>query len=387
MNLNEVTGLGPVGPHIEGLIRFSRDAASDGSTEQKPVFELLSRVHAETPQPGEVPKMVTHPLSDKLTGVDSETPERRLLNEIPIRLMFSKPENNLSAQYKAFDRNSGQLLCCGNGQTAARRGALGESPVSATCRSPDNCVFASDLNVNCQLHLRLKVQVEGSEDPLALVEFQSSSINSYRTLSAKLKMLSAMFGGLRGLPLRLTSWSKSSQLSGYEPFYCANIELREGVDLIQAKTLADSYRNTYAGIDLEAMEIAVEEMEKSSPFALGQSESVVTYWTPAGEIGSARPRSRLTPVNELMQPSMLGGAIAAAVSRARAQERAGETIAADTAQTDTVAPTDDGQQTAQVKETVQTLVDATIPEVDQPLPVVEVAGAAAGLVEDEFICL
>jgi len=77
MNSNEITSLAPTGPYVEGLIRFSYDSASQGAT-QKPHFEVLSRVHAEDPQPGDVPKMVSHVLGDKIEGVDGEGEGRRL---------------------------------------------------------------------------------------------------------------------------------------------------------------------------------------------------------------------------------------------------------------------------------------------------------------------
>ena len=319
MKIHEIAALAPIGPHIDGLIRFSHAAASNDAPGQQAEFEILSRVHAEVPIPGEVPKMMTHPLSDKLTGVDSETGARRLLSEIPIRLMFDKPENNLSGSYKAFDRCTGQLLCCGNGETAAQRTESSEAPVSVKCAGPENCAFAAIPENSCQLHVRLKVQIEGNDDPLALTEFQSSGINSYRTLSAKLKMLQALYGGLRGLPLRLTSWAKSSKGSGYQPFYCANIELIEGVDLVTAKAQAKVYRDKYEGINFAEMETVVEAMQASSQFALDDSESVVTCWIPATEIMSQRSAANARACRTGSVTGAFANAVVSVVNRARDQ--------------------------------------------------------------------
>lgn len=382
MNANEIASLAPTGPYVEGLIRFSYDSASQGAT-QKPNFEVLSRVHAEEPQPGDVPKMVPHLLGDKLEGVDGEGAGRRLLSEIPIRLMFDKPENNLSARYKAFERSTGQLVCCGNGVRSVRRASLGEQPKDGVCPGPENCVFATTPEVACHLHVRMNVQLDDSQDALSVFEFQSSGINSYRTLSAKLSMLKALFGGLRGLPLRLTSWAKSSMASGYQPFYCANIELREGLDLPKAKVELEAYNKQFEGIDFTAMETAVETMQSSSAFALDESESVVTRWVPAAEIIATRAASNGGLSNSPTTGSLMGATVDAIVSRAR--EQSNKTPVAPAAAETIVKNNESIQKTDHEQESVQTAVDATILPGDQPRPVALEAVLALG--EDENICL
>lgn len=294
---NQIAGLNPTGPHVEGIIRFTREEDLKGSTEQKSLFELLTRVHSETPLPGAVPKMVPHPLGEKISGIDSESGERRLLNEIPIRFMFDKPENNLTASYKAFSKTTGQLMCSGNGEDAVRRSATGVAPSCVSCRGPENCIYALNEDVTCKLNVRLKVQVEGSENPFAVMEFQSSGMNSYLTLSATLKLLHTVYSGLRGIPLRLTSYGLSSVGSGYEQFHCANIELREGSTLLATKTLTDANRLENAWIDHAALELVQESLADSSDFALNGTESIVSCWTPASEIKATLNKSSSVPAS------------------------------------------------------------------------------------------
>lgn len=282
MNLNEIAALAPVGPHIEGLIRFAR---TDGT--QLPEFELLTHVHATEPVPGEVPSMRTHPLSDSLRAVDNDAGTKRLLTEVPIRFIFDKPENNLSATYKAFQRSTGALLCCGNGEKASRRPTQGQPTNEIDCAGPEHCPYANQPEVACQLNVRLKVQVVGSTDPLAVFEFQSSGLNSYRSLSAKLKMMHALFGGLRGLPLRLTSWEKSTPGSSYLPFHCANVELEDGLDIVDAKTQADAFRAKTSSLAFEAMEASVEAKQQSPSFRTDETESVVSCWTSESTSGKS----------------------------------------------------------------------------------------------------
>ena len=301
---NQIAGMNPTGPHVEGIIRFTREQDIKGSTEQKSLFELLTRVHSETPLPGDIPKMVPHPLGEKISGIDSESGERRLLNEIPIHFMFDKPENNLSASYKAFNKATGQLMCSGNGQDAVRRSAVSEDPTCVSCRGPENCNYALDDDVACKLNVRLKVQVEGSKNPFAVMEFQSSGMNSYLTLSATLKLLQTVYSGLRGIPLRLTSYGLSSVGSGYEQFHCANIELREGSTLLATKILTDANRFENAWIDQAALELVQETLAEGSDFALNGSESIVSCWTPASEIKAKFGMSSTSPSSSAFDSSI-----------------------------------------------------------------------------------
>ncbi len=118
---------------------------------------------------------------------------------------------------------------------------------------------------------------------------QSSGINTYRTLSAKLDMMHAAFGQLRHVPLTLAIYGKSSPRSSYEPFYVADLRVRNdaaaAVALQQAKQAAQAERE--AGLLFEKMEEAVEAMAAASPFAIDDSETVLFTFTP-GIVGRER---------------------------------------------------------------------------------------------------
>lgn len=275
-----IKSLAPVGPYVEGVIRFSYE---EGATEtsQLPDFELLSRVHESPPEPGQVPRMKTHPIADQLKSRDSKEDGHRLIKEVPIRFLGASPESILSANFSAYQTSTGRLVCSGNGSEAIRKGIGASAGTKQACKGPDFCAFAHQPGVQCKLHCRMRVQVDGSTDPLAVFEFQSSGINTYKTLAAKLNMLHAMFGNLRRLPFRLTSWTKSSALSNYEPFFVANIELRDGKTFATTKVESD---DAFGGVDeafLNALEESMLKMAKDSVLDLEGVESTVTTWTQA----------------------------------------------------------------------------------------------------------
>lgn len=313
MKISDIKAMAPTGPHIEGLIRFSYEEGATGERTQLPEFELLSRVHEGTPKVGEIPRMKPHPLADQLISRVSEQSGNRLLSEVPIRFLGNKPESILSGQYRAFDSVSGVMLCAGNGDKATQMGGPGTGLQQVPCVGPDACSFANSSGVSCNFQCRMKVQVDGSTDPLACFEFQSSGVNTYRTLSAKLAMLHSLYGNLRGLPFRLTSWSKSSSLSLYKPFFCANIELRDGLTL---GTTKDQTYNAFDGFDqqaLEGLENAMTKMVQDCTFGLDGVESVVTTWTPASEIMGRYAASGA----KASMKTFMENTVSAAVKRAR----------------------------------------------------------------------
>lgn len=276
-------------PLIEGAIRFSYQA-NDQKGLQSDRFELLSHVHAEPPEANMPPVMLAHPLSHKLAGKQPDG--RPLLEEIPIRLFFDKTEQNLHASYQAVDQNTGAILCRGNGCLAARKGADGACS-QVKCPGPRQCDFTQNSGASCDLHVRLLVQVEGSDDPLACFEFQSTGINTYRTLKAKLTTLEAAFGGLRGLPLRLTRFAKSSRGSSYLPFYVANIELRHTVTLKAAHSARQDYIKEMEFLNFDQVDAVWDKERTSSAFSLEGEESTVLL-----HFAGARPQQAPSVVTE-----------------------------------------------------------------------------------------
>ena len=59
---------------------------------------------------------VKHPLDEQLRV---KAPSQKL-RTIPVRMIFNDPELNLRAEYSLFDRQTGRLVCMGNGETCQR---------------------------------------------------------------------------------------------------------------------------------------------------------------------------------------------------------------------------------------------------------------------------
>lgn len=285
MNLNEIK---PIGPHVEGFIRFASEGEGETLT-QHPQFEVLSRSH-ELLQGG-MPKLKEHAATAELLKLEQNT-SAGVIKVIPIRLMFNKVENNLSASYQAFDSDLGRMVCTGDGKVASRKEVTTGQPTSCECLGPDSCAYANSSGVKCHLSVRLKVQLKGQIDPLSVFEFQSSSINTYRTLSAKLQMLrSVCQEKLRNIPLELTIWEKSSQMSSYAPFYCADLKLEGGLDLLKAIAASKQAEDleTAAGLAVNAMESVADSM-RANLEPLMDDDILVLTCTPR-EASSRRTRA------------------------------------------------------------------------------------------------
>ena len=290
MNLN---ALKPVGPHISGFIRFAHEGEGE-QFKQLDHFEILSRVHLASEDPTAAPRLTPHEIVNKLLPGGENAQSK--LRAIPVKLVFDKPENNLRARYQAYDSELSRLACAGDGAKAVRANFADGTTSETACAGPEACEYANRAGVRCQLHVRLKVQVEGQSDPFAVFEVQSSGINTYRTLSAKLDMMHAAFGKrLRNIPLTLAIYAKSSPLSRFEPFYVADLQLRDGLTMTSALEAADKARAEEASLAIADMETAVEQMLSASPLALDDSDTALITFTP-GVIERAREPRRAAPV-------------------------------------------------------------------------------------------
>lgn len=234
--MSMIQGIEPISPFVEGYIRFIWEEQPSKSSSQGEGFELLAHTHVSAPSEGEFPQLHTHPLAEtKLMARDGENGEgRRHLDEIPIHFLGRNVDDVLKAEYRSTT-STGAVICRGDGCKAIRGGQ------ETQCLGPAACQLAQ--TAGCRLHVRMHVAVEGSDDPYAVFEFQSTSPNTYRALKSKLMIFEAMAGNLQGLPLRLTTWRKSTKGSSYQPFYCANICLREGQTIQAALELAQEKKS------------------------------------------------------------------------------------------------------------------------------------------------
>lgn len=321
---------GPFGPFVEGLVRLATDEGN-ANYELPPVphFEILSHVHDGHAEGGIAPKLRPHPITRKLTLVPKLDGEQCLPQEVPFRFLGKKPETVMRARFEAIDAESGRMLCSGDGAQAVRLDGGGLTAKSHACVGPEGCAFAQSQGISCRFRCRMDIQIEGGNDPLSVFQFQSGGINTYRTLLAKITMLHAIYGDLRGLPLRLTTWAKSCKLSGYEPFNCANIEIKEGVGMKEAGDAATLYREAF---NMDGLEPVLETfMHDSAGFCVGRGFAVELHVESGSDEAT---KSRQGDVSPSAPTTSLAAVVQQALARSRstddvgaAQESAAERMA------------------------------------------------------------
>ena len=173
-------------------------------------------------------------------------------------MLFDDPDLSLRANYTMFDRNTGRPLCVGNGETCRRATASGMQTFA--CPAPPGCPLA--VGGNCKPYGRMNVRIEvaGSDnDELGSFVLRTTGFNSIRTLSARLRYLQALSGGLlSSLPLELRLRGKSTTLSRRTPIYYVDLTLRSDCTLAEAVATARADREAFqaAGLDQGALDDA-----------------------------------------------------------------------------------------------------------------------------------
>lgn len=191
--------------------------------------------------------------------------ESSKIRALPVRLLFNDSELNLRAEYSAFDRQSGRLVCMGNGESARRShpNAIEETE----CRGPDRCEFAQQHG--CKLYGRLNVFVEGQGDELGSFIFRTTGYNSVRTLAARLRYFESVSGGqTRYLPLTLRLRAKSTTQSYRTPVYYVDLTLRDDITLLDAVRQAHvmAQQDKEAGLAITELESAARELLRNGQF-------------------------------------------------------------------------------------------------------------------------
>lgn len=208
-------------PPVLGRISIGKIVEKNGKRvpEKDDQFTITSQIQGKD-------GWIKHPLDEQLRA---KAPNQKL-RSIPVRMIFSDPELNLRAEYSLFDRQTGRLICSGNGETCQRLGQQGIE--QHTCPSPDLCPLAQ--GGNCKPYGRLYVNLDES-DELGTFIFRTTGFNSIRTLAARLSYYHAASNGLLScLPLQLTLRGKSTTQSYRTPVYYVDLTLREGVHLQEA---------------------------------------------------------------------------------------------------------------------------------------------------------
>lgn len=258
-------------PPVVGRIAIGRVVEKAGRRlpEKDDEFTLTSQVQNKE-------GWVAHPVDAQLR----EGPGAKL-RSIPVTLPFDDPDLNLRANYTMFDRATGRPLCVGDGESCKRVTLSGMQ--SLPCPSPAACPLAQDGHCKPYGRLHVRVETPGSStggapaegvdaygDELGSFVFRTTGFNSIRTLSARLRYLFAVSGGLlAGLPLELRLRGKSTTLSHRTPIYYVDLTLRPGASLPQVVALVRREREQQAALGLN--QAALDEAARQG-LALGEFE-------------------------------------------------------------------------------------------------------------------
>ncbi|MGF2635477.1 hydrolase or metal-binding protein [Acinetobacter johnsonii] len=211
---------------------------------------------------------VKHPLDEQLRA---KAPNQKL-RTIPVRMIFNDPELNLRAEYSLFDRQTGRLICSGNGETCQR---LGQNGIEQhPCPSPDLCPIGQ--GGNCKPYGRLYVNLDESDELGAFI-FRTTGFNSIRTLAARLRYYHAASGDLLScLPLQLTLRGKSTTQSYRTPIYYVDLTLRDGINLQEAITNAKHIdeQSKVAGFYQEALDQMARQGFANAQFEVNGEEGL-----------------------------------------------------------------------------------------------------------------
>lgn len=211
---------------------------------------------------------VKHPLDEQLRA----KAQNQKLRTIPVRMIFNDPELNLRAEYSLFDRQTGRLICSGNGEICQR---LGQNGIEQhLCPSPGLCPLAQ--GGLCKPYGRLYVNLDES-DKFGTFIFRTTGFNSIRTLTARLSYYHAASGDLLScLPLQLTLRGKSTTQSYRTPIYYVDLTLRDGINLQEAIVSAKQIdeQSKAAGFYQEALDFVARQGYGNASFEVGDEEEL-----------------------------------------------------------------------------------------------------------------
>lgn len=203
------------------------------------------------------------PRTNKGREGDTSKPAVERLREIPIRLLFSNPDLNVSERYEVFEGGNGQVRCVGNGHNAMRLDESGYSNVECAGAS---CSFGRANQ--CSQYARFYFTIEGQDDPMSAFVFRTRNINGVNTLRTKLETLHSRHGERTvGLPLKLVVKSETKHYLNDTTVHQADIVLNAASET-EAATQADKYLQLLkdAGIDQLAYESRMLALQKNGTF-------------------------------------------------------------------------------------------------------------------------
>lgn len=295
-------------PPVVGRISIGKVVEKNGKRlpEKDDEFTITSQVQNRD-------GWINHPLDEQL-----RKDKGAKLRSIPVRLLFDDPDLSLRANYTMFDRTTGRPLCVGNGETCKRATLSGMQ--SFPCPAPSACPLAEGGNCKPygRLNVRIDMEADGAPgDELGSFVLRTTGFNTIRTISARLRYLHAVSGGLLStLPLELRLRGKSTTLSRRTPIYYVDLTLRADTTLAQAIAAA---RNDWEARKAAGMDQAALEEAARSGLALGEFEdseddgvAVVQEFYPVEEDGlegggaGQIPRSKPELADKLRQKAGRG---------------------------------------------------------------------------------
>lgn len=280
-------------PPILGRISIGKIVEKNGKRlpEKDDQFTITSQIQNKD-------GWVKHPLDEQLRAKAPN--QNQKLRTIPVRMLFNDPELNLRAEYTLFDRQTGRVICTGNGETCQRHGQNGIE--QHPCPSPDLCPLAQ--GGLCKPYGRLYVNLDES-DEFGTFIFRTTGFNSIRTLAARLRYYHAASGDLLScLPLQLTLRGKSTTQSYRTPIYYVDLTLRDGTNLKDAITSAQQMdeQSKAAGFYQEALDHVARQGYGNAKFEVGGEEGldvVEEFYT--DESNSQQQSHNVTDVKDIQK--------------------------------------------------------------------------------------
>ncbi|MGH1401957.1 MAG: hydrolase or metal-binding protein [Acinetobacter tandoii] len=248
-------------PPILGRISIGKMVEKNGKRvpEKDDQFTITSQIQNKD-------GWVKHPLDEQLRA---KAPNQKL-RSIPVRMIFNDPELNLRAEYSLFDRQTGRLVCIGNGETCQR--LTNQGVEHHPCPSPDLCSLAQ--GGLCKPYGRLYVNLDES-DELGTFIFRTTGFNSIRTLAARLRYYHAASNGLLScLSLQLTLRGKSTIQSYRTPVYYVDLTLKDGINLQHAIQMAKDIdqQSKASGFYQEALDFIAGQGFANAQFEVNAEE-------------------------------------------------------------------------------------------------------------------
>ena len=278
-------------PPILGRISIGKVVEKNGKRlpEKDDQFTITSQIQGKD-------GWVKHPLDEQLRA----KAQNQKLRTIPVRMIFNDPELNLRAEYSLFDRQTGRLICSGNGETCQR---LGQNGIEQhLCPSPDLCPLAQ--GGLCKPYGRLYVNLDES-DEFGTFIFRTTGFNSIRTLAARLRYYSAASGDLLScLPLQLTLRGKSTTQSYRTPIYYVDLTLRDGTNLQQAIQTAKEIdqQSKASGFNQQALDQMARQGYGNARFEVNSEEGVDVmeeFYTDESNVEQRQQNHDLTHVQDI----------------------------------------------------------------------------------------